>query len=267
MISVPEKLAELAGDDQAKAFNARYQLLEAAYQSTRPGNQAEQSALADALAAELTAKVPVETKADEKKKKDAPEERFKHSTKVRREAIEILGVVAGPKQVPAIVSALDELELRETARCALDRVGGKEACAALIAALDRVGSEFRVGVAGSLAKRRGDDVLRALKGLATDTDLEVRLAAVEALAELGDPDCESAMVQAYRAPTTPTAAHDRPLSPRGELRITKARIRLAERLRLAGHKTAARYIYHSILGEGAPLPQIKAAQIGIEQMA
>ena len=74
MISVPEKLADLAGDDQAKAFNARYQLLEAAYQSTKPGNQAEQSALAEALAAELTAKVPVETKADEKKKKDAPEE-------------------------------------------------------------------------------------------------------------------------------------------------------------------------------------------------
>jgi HEAT repeat protein len=125
----------------------------------------------------------------------------------------------------------------------------------LIAALDQVGPEFRVGVINALGKRRGPDVVAALHQQAADPNPEVRLAAVEALANAPEASNDD-----------PIAAAGRTDSPRGKSRANKARIRLAETLRNAGNKPAAIAIYRSVASSDADAPQKKAAQRALDQL-
>src|SRR5262249_22797861 len=145
-------------------------------------------------------------------------------------------------------------ETRESARWALDRVPTAAATAALVAALDQVGPEFRVGVINALGKRRTPEVQTALHRQAADADEEVRLAAAEALANFAEASNDHAIVAAGSG------------SPRSKARAQKARIRLAETLRVAGNKDAAVSIYRAVLADDADKPQKKAAQQALEQL-
>ena len=249
MISIPETVAQLGDNDQAKAYQARKQLLE---EVGKAGiDQAQRSALADALANELknlTAKVKTETQGN--RPADPRPEHRAFSV-----VCQILSQVADDAQVPALVTALQELLTREPARWALDRIPTAGATAALIAALDQIGPDFRVGVINALGKRRGPDVVAAPHKQAAEPNPEVRLAAVEALANLPEASNDDAITAAVQTG-----------SPRGKARANKARIRPAETLRHAGNKPAAIAIYRSVAASDADEPQKKAARLALERL-
>lgn len=250
MISISEVAAQLGSDDQVKAYQACQKLSEVVSAVTKPGNSAEQTAVANALVDELTAKIKTEAQAGK-----PATERPKHPASVRNQLAQFLAQVADDAQVPALVAASNELETREMVRWALDRIPTPAATAALVAALEQVGPEFRVGVINSLAKRKGADVAAALHRAAGDADNEVRLAAVEALASFPEPSNDDAIAAATKNGL-----------PRDRARAQKARVRLAETLRLAGNKNAAIAIYKTIIANDADEPQKKAARLALEQL-
>jgi hypothetical protein len=234
---VSELVAQLGSDDQVKAYQARQKLADTVARASKP---AEQNELAAALATELTAK-----------DKDKP----KHSPTARKETLKLLSLAAGDEQVPALVECLKDLELRMQARWALERIPTAAATAALVKALEQVGPEFLTGVVIALGRRTGADVVAALHKAAQDADDEVRLAAIESLANLAE-----------RSNDDVIAAATKTGSPRARARAQKARVRLAETLRNAGQKDAAVAIYKAIAANDADEPQKKAARLALEQL-
>ena len=163
--------------------------------------------------------------------------------------------VAGDAQIPQLAAALKDLETREMARWALQRIPSPAATAALIAALSEVGPDFLIGVINALGDRPSPDVNAATLKAASNPDVGVRLAAIEALAK------------------SPELSNDEPIVAvikttygRNRGRAEKARCRLADTLRLAGKKDAAVSVYKAILANDAPEPQKKAARIALEQL-
>lgn len=246
MSSISELVAQLGSDDQTKAYQARKGLIEAVSRAAKP---ADQKPVAAELASALTA--TTKTKGQGGKEEEQP----KFSPAVRNQVSQYLAQVADDEQVPALAAALGNLETREMARWALDRIPTEAATKALVAALEQVGPEFRVGVINALGKRKGTDVQAALLRAAGDDDMQVRFAAVEALANLPEPSNDE-----------PIAAATKVGPPRARNRAQKARVRFAETLRLAGKKDAAIAVYKSIIANDADEPQKKAAKMALEQL-
>jgi hypothetical protein len=244
-----DMLRNLGAADPVVAFKTSQMLSTMAMASTAPDKSALRAEVAGFLAGELNATDPGGK--DDKGKDKPPVQRY--STAVRNQVARLLGIVAGAAEVPALAQAMKDLDLRESARCALDRNRSPEATDALLAALAEVGPAFRVGVVGSLGDRGGERVTRALQGLADDEDVEVRLAAADALAKIPDAGNDAVLSQMSKqaCPCTRETA-------------TKARIRLAETLARAGDKSAARRILQDIRQSDAAAPQKKAAEIGLK---
>jgi HEAT repeat protein len=76
---------------------------------------------------------------------------------VRREVLWMLSEIADGGSVPAVAALLNNAELREDARCALQRIPGPEAVAALKASFAAAPEEFKYALADSL-RRRGEEV-------------------------------------------------------------------------------------------------------------
>jgi hypothetical protein len=244
-------VARLGNDNPAEVFQAYKEIEELATRATAPGSETKRAELAAALAAELSAQTTA-TK-DEKGKEVPPKP--KHSRQVRGKICQLLTYVSGPQEVPALVQAMGELELREPARCALDRNMSEEATDALIKALDIVGADFRVGVVNSLGKRHGEKVLAALvKVAASDEDPQMRINAVEALANMPEAPAVQAALKATQDPKSCIAT-----------RAWKAAVRLADNLHKAGRKTDAADLYRRINADG-PDAQKAAAKMAIEAM-
>jgi len=72
---------------------------------------------------------------------------------VRREALWMLSEIGGKESVKPVAALLQSGELREDARCALERISGKQSLQALQAALDSVPDDFKQNIAQSLRKR------------------------------------------------------------------------------------------------------------------
>jgi HEAT repeat protein len=249
--SIQEMVARLGNDNSAEVFQAYKEILDLATRATAPGNEIKRAELAAALAAELNAQTPPGK--DEKGKEVPPKP--KHSREARGKICQLLTCVSGPQEVPALVQAMGDLELREPARCALDRNMSDEATDALIKALDIVGADFRVGLVNSLGKRRGEKVLAALaKIAASDEDPQMRINAVEALANMPEAPAVQAALKATQDPKSCLA-----------VRAWKAAVRLAENLHKAGRKTDAADLYRRINADG-PDAQKAAAKMALEAM-
>lgn len=76
---------------------------------------------------------------------------------VRREVLWMLSKIAGNNAVKPMARFLQDEELREDARCALQRIPGKPSLQALRQAMKTVPEEFRYAIAESL-RARGDKV-------------------------------------------------------------------------------------------------------------
>jgi len=246
-----KELVKQLGKDQETAYKANYALLQMVTRASAPDvvSQARRGEVAGQLAAELNAK----TKPKKNKKgKEVPPE-LVHSAVVRSAICRLLAYVGGAGEVPALVEALGDLEVREMARLALDGNRSEEATAALVQAVEAIGPEFRVGAINALGRRKGPNVVAALRKAAEDDDPEAALAAVEALANFADPSVDAVIAKAAGAKCAKARA-----------RANKARVRLAETLRKAGNKAAARAIYKAIAASDADQVQKRAAETGLK---
>jgi len=249
--SIKDTVARMGNENPAEAFKAYKEIMELASRATAPGSESKRAELAAALAAELNAKTKP---SKDEKGKEVPA-RPVHSSVVRGRICQLLTYVSGPQEVPALVEAMGELEVREPVRCALDRNMSDEATDALIKALDIVGADFRVGLVNSLGKRRGEKVLAALAKIAdSDEDPQMRINAVEALANMPEAPAVQAALKAGQDPKSCIAT-----------RAWKAAVRLAENLHKAGRKTDAADLYRRINADG-PDAQKAAAKMALEAM-
>jgi hypothetical protein len=252
MASTTDLIHQMGDKERPVAFYAYQALLEKAMQSTAAGNETDRRGLAKTLASELTRMGPPGKDGEGRQLPPKPQ----HLAEVRNKILQLLGYVADSEEVPALSLALGDLDTREMARFALQQNPSQQATEALIAALQEVGPEFRVGVVNSLGKRRGPEALSVLQTAASDREAEVRLAAVEALANFPEPGNDAIMIKAL-LPSTLEA----------QRRASRARLRLAETLRKAGNRTAAMQIYQAIRSSQADAPQKTAAEIGLKSLA
>lgn len=178
----------------------------------------------------------------------------KLSPAARGELVRLLAEIAGDPEVPTLESYLAQLELRESARYALDRIPTPAATAALTNAMKRsIGTRFRVGVAHALGQRKGDGIVPALVEATNDPNAEVRVAVAEALANHADPDVEAAIRAVLKSG----------LSPQDMLRVQKCLVRLGATLADAGKKADAKRVYQAVAADG-PEPQRAAAKRALD---
>lgn len=256
MENVAQLCEQLGSDDQVKVFQARRGLWVLIVAAGAPGKESDRAVLASALAGQLVAKNE-EKEEDKKKKKE--EKSFKLNAKARSQIALLLADIAGDPEIPALIEALGDFDVRESARFALARTPSAAATAALAdTAQKAVGVEYRVGVIGSLGHRSGNVAVDALKQVADDTGVEVRLVAAESLAEQPDPagDAIIAKIGKDLGASNPRAAK----------RTSIARLQLAQTLAKAGQKDAARDIYKSVASDGADDAQKNAAKTALTQL-
>lgn len=243
-------LEKLDGDP-AVSRQVLAELESMARQATAPGQDARRAEIASFLATELNAVRPGGK--NDKGEDKPPVQRY--SARVRNTIAQLLGIVGGPEQVAALALALLDLDLRESARCALDRIDSSASTSALILSLGASGPRFRAGVVNSLAARGGERVVKVLQSLVSDEDQEVRMAAVDAMAKIPDASSDAVLAGLAEAPCPCTRQA-----------ASKARIRLAEKLAQAGDGVAARRIYQAIRNSEADAAQKKAAELGLAAM-
>lgn len=186
----------------------------------------------------------------------------KYSPRARCMMADELASIAGDSEVPALQSAMIDLQVRGSARWALDRMPSAAATKALAQAADQsIGERFRIGIVHSLGQRSGDGVVESLKRWAIeDPCKQVRLAAAEALANQPDPS-------GYAVIGTLMENVEEPLTDQEKGRLWKASIRLAASLAASGNVQPARRIYNAIASSSAPEPQKKAARLALDALA
>ena len=96
-----------------------------------------------------------------------------------------LAVAGTSASIPALAALLPDARLGHAARCAIERIGGAEAAAALAAALPVLAGKAKAGAIDSLGRLGGPDVEPLLARLAEDADAAVAEAAVHALGARG----------------------------------------------------------------------------------
>jgi len=175
-----------------------------------------------------------------------------HPARVREHLARLLGYIPAEAAVPYLAKALGDPDAREMARQALESHPSESATGALIAALDAAGPAFCAGVVSSLAKRKGERAAAAIRKAAEDQQVEVRLAALLALADVAEASHDVILEKAAKTGS-------------GGERVTAqiARARLAETLRAGGNKPAAERIHKAILASDAPEPQKRASRLAL----
>lgn len=235
---------KLGSDDQAQSYRAFKELLGIAAAANAPGNDAQCTEVAGKLATELNATV-----------KEGDKVNAKYGDEPRRRIAEVLSYLGDAGAVPALAEGLRDLDLREMCCLALDLNPSPQATTVLINAMETdVGPEFLIGVIAALGRRKGSEVIDALRKAVQSDDPRIAGAAAQALAGLPDADSDSLLARLAADPQTRICAN-------------QARIRLAETLRLAGHKEDARRIYTQISTGNADDAQKKAAKLGLASMS
>lgn len=244
MASTKELVAKLT-EQQDVAYKAYKQLEIQAGQANTPGHEGSRAAMASDLAAELNSKTPP---GKDSKGKEIPQQ-YVYGPAARVRIAQLLAMVGGAKEVPVLVEAISDLDVREAARMSLDRNVSEEATQALVKALDEVGPVFLIGVVNSLARRQGAGVVAALRKAADSECPEVQLAAIEALASFNDPALDEVFAKMAKCPCQAAKS-----------RIAKARLRYANQLEKSGNKAAAASVYRAVLWSRVDAPQEKAAK-------
>ena len=164
--------------DQSSAFFAYQSLEQEVFEASRPGNEEGMEALALALGEALSSDL---------------------SSGAKRQVARLLAYIPTDATVSRLDAALDDLEVREMARWALETNPSHRATAALIRAMGLPGNTFRVGVVNSLRQHKCVASTTALRKAANDPQLEVRTAALLALADTGDAKVDPVLEKATRS--------------------------------------------------------------------
>jgi HEAT repeat protein len=114
---------------------------------------------------------------------------------VRREAVRTSGLLHNPDAIPSLISILDSgTQLSESAANALGRIGGKQAEQALLNATGRIPANCAaVRQLGQLAV---DAAVPSLARSVNSNEINVRHAALQALAMIASPDAINALLDA-----------------------------------------------------------------------
>ncbi len=225
----------LDSSDRGVARAAKLALENIVGQASTPGADAERQAVALKLVSALR----------------AAQSRFARVT-----CIQLLGLIGRGEAVPALAQLLDDEEVGEDVRQALQRIPGNEATGALLAALRTHRGPFARAIIYALASRGDRAAVPTLARLAAASDLPTRLAAIDTLGRIGDLRAEHVLSNALRA-------RER------EVRraATDALLRLAEAQLRAHNRHVAAQIFQKLLGAQLSQSQRCAALAGIAQTA
>lgn len=107
------------------------------------------------------------------------------SVEARQLVCRLLGDIGSAAEVGELARLLTDPALSDSARLALERIGGNEAVGALRASLNTTSGAVRMGVIQSLGTLRSEAAVGELAALSSDTDLATAMAAIEALGRIG----------------------------------------------------------------------------------
>jgi len=163
-------------------------------------------------------------------------------------ACRALSLVGGPDSVPVLAALALKADSTDAARYALERITGREADGALVAALDKSGGAIKRGLVSSLGARRTAAAAPALARLAGGKDAALAADAIKALGKIGGPEAVKAL----------TAALGRS-GPGLKSEAASALLLAAEGSREAGDKAAAAVIYDKVFAAGITAVSRQAA--------
>jgi len=161
-----------------------------------------------------------------------------------------LVLVGSERCVAALAPHLTQPETSHQARLTLEQLHLPAAVEALRAALPDATGAVKVGLMGSLAKLQDNQATALFAAAATDSDAEVRAAAVWCLGQIGDQAAAEALAGV-------------PADDQMTVAVTDALLSCADRLLVAGNPTAARDIFRKFTGEGQPQHVRLAANKGL----
>ena len=239
--AVTHWIRQMADPDQVVAYHAYQCLQEEVFRLSRPGEENAQAALARVLGEALVARP-----------KAGQAARGRGQARLRSNLARLLGYLPNETAALYLAKAMSDLEAREMVRMSLESNPSERATEALLAGLDSADPVFRAGVIHSLAKRRGEKVISALRAAAADRQAEVRLAALLALADFPEPSHDEILAKAAGS-----------ASPEERRTAFVARVRLAATLQASGNTQAAGRILKAVLASDAPEPQKKAARLAL----
>jgi HEAT repeat protein len=159
----------------------------------------------------------------------------------RVELLRILERVAGPASVGPVARLLTDPVLSHSARRVLQNLDSPDVDTVLLAALRETGGDLRIGMIGSLGRRRAPAAVNPLQSLAASDDLPTARASLRALGAIGT---QSAFV-----------ALDRVVVP-DELVMARfdAQLQAAETLRRKGDRVEAAVIARRMTEDDHPIP-------------
>ena len=163
-----------------------------------------------------------------------------------------LRMIGTTESVPAVAALLPDKDLSHMARYALELNSAPEAAAAIREAVPAAQGPLKVGMIGSLGKRRDAASVEVLAPLLADADAETAAAAAAALGAIGTSAAAKALSECVeKAPAgLRTSAID-------------ACLICAERLLADGKKDEAVAVYKSLGGEDQPKHVRMAATRGL----
>jgi HEAT repeat protein len=247
-VDVNALIKELSKPDGPENYKARVRLRNETARVGGKGQEAERAELAAALAKAVAESVP--------KGRRRIYDRPFPNTLMRNELLRSLCEIAGAAEVPILVKAIEDFEVRDFVRRVIESIPGDEATMALAQmAVKGEGTEFRIGAINALGERRTSAAMEALRNCAADPDPRIRLAAADALSRFGDPSVDPVIAQSFD-PQRGWAPH---------ANAARTRLRLAASVAKTGNKPAADQIFRSIAVSQPERFQVKAMELGIQQ--
>ena len=117
----------------------------------------------------------------------------------RANAFEKIGDIAGDEAVTPLARFLGDEKWSHYARFALQKMEGEQVTEALLQSLDSLQGDLKLGVIGTLGRRRDANAVAPLTKLLADTDEQVAESAAVALGWIGTPDAAKSLVEAFTA--------------------------------------------------------------------
>ncbi|MCX7050189.1 MAG: HEAT repeat domain-containing protein, partial [Candidatus Sumerlaeota bacterium] len=216
--AIDSLLPDLGDDDPGKRGKAQVTLEQIAFNSSRPGAEAQRAACSKAIAAKLGADVPPLTSVW----------LIRQLERIgRAEAVDALAKALGGK----------DAQIRECARRALLKNSSAEAAEALRKTMAVASdSAWRIALINAMASRRDPaDLAALLKEAASDAD-DVRIAAMVGLAKIGDKSAAPSLAAAMAKG-----------SPEAKRVAADCHLLLADALSNKGEQAEALGIYKSML--------------------
>ena len=232
-------LGELASANKGNASLAAQWALKniAAYAGRPGGTPEEKKAVAEAFTRLLDAKY----------------------TKVTRTlALELLSITASDAVVPKIAALLGDTDpdVQDEARRSLQGIPGAASLQALVAALPKAEGRLKIAIINALGQRADPAGADALMNATATDDLEVKLAAIEAIARLGLPKDDRTKIPSWDSLTPPQVN-----------RLAGAILRWADERTAKGASEDAGEIYREVFDNAKTEHLLCAALIGLEKAA